>query len=346
MSLSKLPVTRYYGSKRKLIKTIWQELEGLDIQFESVLDIFGGSGSFGFYAKTKGRKVIYNDIFLFNSLIGKALIESKTNKLTNRDIDSLFKKKEGLLYKDYIERYFQGIYYTDDENREIDIIIQNIQKLPISKRNSAYYLLFQACLMKRPYNLFHRKNLNLRTNFQGGNFGNKITWERPFSELFLRFNEELSTIIFDNEQDNISVNHSALKCPYSADLVYIDPPYFRAKDHVTYHSKYHFLEGLAHYSQIPDAIDFSKKNHEISINKSTEFEDRKEFKNDLGRLINKHKNSIIVVSYRSNGIPTIDEIVALIREVKKDIRLINLGKYDYALTRNNSDNEEILIIGY
>ena len=346
MSLSKLPVTRYYGSKRKLIQTIWKEIEGLDLQFDSVLDIFGGSGSFGYYAKTRGKKVIYNDIFLFNCLIGKALIESKKNKLTIRDISSLLERKEDVLYKDYIERYFQDIYYTDEENREIDVIIQNIQRLPSSKRNSAYYLLFQACLMKRPYNLFHRKNLNLRTNFKGGNFGNKITWERPFLELFLRFNDELSAIVFDNEMDNVSVNYSALECPHKADLLYIDPPYFRAKDHVTYHSKYHFLEGLAHYAQIPDAIDFSKKNHEISINKSTEFEDRKEFKNDLGKLINKHKDSIIVVSYRSNGIPTIDEIVSLIREVKTEVRLINLGKYDYALTRNNADNEEVLIIGY
>ena len=40
----------------------------------------------------------------------------------------------------------------------------------------------------------------------------------------------------------------------------------------TYHSKYHFLEGLANYSDIESNINWEKKNNEITINKSSEFE--------------------------------------------------------------------------
>ena len=123
---------------------------------------------------------------------------------------------------------------------------------------SAYYILFQSCIIKRPYNLFHRKNLNMRVNFKGGSFGNKITWERSFEELFLRFNLELNKYSFDNKHHNYAVNTSALNCTESANLVYIDPPYFKNNSNVTYHSKYHFLEGLANYDQLGNFIDYTK----------------------------------------------------------------------------------------
>ena len=38
----KFPSTRYQGSKRKLLPWIYENVK--DIQFESVVDLFGGSG--------------------------------------------------------------------------------------------------------------------------------------------------------------------------------------------------------------------------------------------------------------------------------------------------------------
>ena len=40
----KLPVTRYYGSKRKLVDKIWAILEQEGVEFDSFLDLFGGTG--------------------------------------------------------------------------------------------------------------------------------------------------------------------------------------------------------------------------------------------------------------------------------------------------------------
>ena len=40
----KLPGTRYYGSKRKLIEEIRAVLEERKIQFNSILELFGGTG--------------------------------------------------------------------------------------------------------------------------------------------------------------------------------------------------------------------------------------------------------------------------------------------------------------
>ncbi|MEZ2441717.1 DNA adenine methylase [Chitinophaga sp. RCC_12] len=346
MSEINLPVTRYYGSKRKLIVSIWKELESLQLEFNSVLDLFGGSAIFSYYAKAKNKRVIYNDIFSFNSIIGKALIQNDTNKLNKDDINNLLKAKRGIKYKKIIEKNFEDIYFTPKENKQIDIIVQNIELLDDNeKKASAYYLLFQACLIKRPYNLFHRKNLNLRVNFNGGGFGNKVTWERSFEELFSKFLNELDTLVFSNGKKNLSLNTSALSCKKTADLVYIDPPYFRNDDHVSYHAKYHFLEGLVHYHDIEKFINPLSRNKEILINKNHEFESKINFLNDLDSLINKHKDSIIVVSYRSNGIPSIDDIISTVRAYKRNVKSINLGKYNYALNRNNNENFEFLIVG-
>jgi adenine-specific DNA-methyltransferase len=345
----KLPVTRYYGSKRKLVERIWTELELLDLQFDSVLDVFGGSAIFSYYCKSKGKAVTYNDIFKFNGLIGQKLIEQTSNELSLEHAIALLNPVPGIHYASYIRNNFSGIYFTDLENEQIDIFVQNANLLENENQKlSAFYLIFQACIMKRPYNLFHRNNLHMRTNYNGGSFGNKRTWERPFEELFIRFIDELNTCTFDNGRTNTVVNFPALQCPVHADLVYIDPPYFsETRNHTTYHSKYHFLEGLANYDQIEQNINFQKRNNEVNINKSEQFEKESTFLIELEQLIRLHQNSIVVVSYRNNGIPSIAQINEVMARAKPlhQVYTIDLGTYGYALNKTNPINNEFLIIG-
>ena len=62
-----------------------------------------------------------------------------------------------------------------------------------------------------------------------------------------------------------------------ADLVYIDPPYFNNGTPISYHSRYHFLEGLMHYNDIEENINREKANLEIGLNCESEFEDKASF---------------------------------------------------------------------
>ena len=67
--------------------------------------------------------------------------------------------------------------------------------------------------------------------------------------------------------------------------------------------------------------------------------------NDLRSLINKHLNSHIVISYRNNGVPSIEQIGDLLRGFAEfEILEYNLGKYNYALNKNNKLNEEVLFV--
>ncbi len=341
-----LPVTRYYGSKRKIINNIWEIIQNEQLEFDSVLDLFGGTGTFSYKAKLEGKQVIYNDIFKFNSLIGKALIQNNTTKLTKKDIEFLTTKHDHIKYNYYVKDNYENIYFLDYENELIDIIVQNILQLKSPyKQAMAYYALFQTTLIKRPFNSFHRKNLSLRTRDVKRSFGNKVSWEKDLVGTFQKFCYDINQYVFSNFKKNKSKNTSALSCKETADLVYIDPPYIAEKgSHVNYHSRYHFLEALANYNDFIHYINYEKTNKEVMINKSDEFETKQFIINDIKKIIEKYHDKIIIFSYRNKGIPSPDELKEIFRMYNKEFKEYILYNHYYALNKSNKELHELVYI--
>src|SRR5687767_11665859 len=108
------PSTRYQGSKRGLTDWIWANTGGLD--FDTVLDVFGGTGSVSHMYKTAGKAVTYNDALRFNWHIGQALIENSRECLSESEIDQLVTIDSERDYPDFVQRTFGNIYFTADEN--------------------------------------------------------------------------------------------------------------------------------------------------------------------------------------------------------------------------------------
>lgn len=342
-----LPVTRYYGSKRKLVEKIWDVLQERHVEFNSFLDVFGGTGIMSYNMACNGKQVTYNDIFAFNCKIAEALLSTPRGTLSSQEALALLNPINGREYHHYIEDIFSGIYYTDEEDRTIDTVVQNIMQLPHQQKASAYYVLFQSCLIKRPFNLFHRRNLNLRENHVKSKFGNYVTWEKSFEILFKQFVDELNQFQFQQVPNVAIVNHTALECPNVADMVYIDTPYFNKKSGtVSYHARYHFLEGLVFYDDIPAHVNYDKVNREIQIHKNIEFESRSNYLQDLNELLSHYPDSIILMSYTSEGYPSIEELEAQLRRHKQHVEVIYFGKYSFALNRSNQDRQEVLFLAY
>lgn len=343
----KLPVTRYYGSKRRIIEKIGIALQEHHVEFNSILDLFGGTGIVSYYMAKLGKNVIYNDILSFNCQIAKALLQTRKGSFTEKMAMDLLNRFPGRQYRTIIEENFDGIYYPRDENQTIDTVIQNIQFLQEEAKASAYYVLFQSCMIKRPFNIFHRRNLNLRTGFTGAHFGNKTTWEQSFKSLFVKFTRELNEFQFEELPHVEITNTAALQCDRNADMVYIDTPYFQKKNspNITYHNRYHFLEGLMHYSDIPNQINIAKTNREIMIGESYEFERKNHYIEDLHALFARHQQSIMAMSYTSAGFPSIEELCSIMLQYKNHVEVCELGKHPFALNRNNEDRQEVLIIG-
>lgn len=335
-----LPSTRYQGSKYKVID--WIDYYTKDLKFDSVLDAFGGTGCVGYMFKKKGKRVFYNDFLKFNHLIGMALIENKATILSEGDIDSILRKDPTVQYPTFISDTFHDVYFTDDENEWLDFVSMNIRRIDDKyKRALAYYGLFQSCIIKRPYNLFHRKNLYIRTADVERSFGNKRTWDTPFDVHFRKFVKEGNEAVFDNGKENKSINLDVFDLNVGADLVYIDTPYISEKGSaVNYFDFYHFLEGIVSYDQWENLIDQKSKHKKIKNGKS-EWCRKGEIHNAFEKLFQKFRNSLLVISYRDDGTPTIDELVSMLMKYKKSV---DIQKIDYKYALSNGVSKEVLLI--
>ncbi|MCK4352770.1 DNA adenine methylase [candidate division WOR-3 bacterium] len=337
----RFPSTRYQGSKLKLVEWIWWNVGHLE--FDTVLDAFGGTGAVSYLFKTKGKQVTYNDILKSNYYIGLSLIENTQEILTQEDLESLLKKQPDIKYPTFIQDTFHNIYFTDEENAWLDMVVKNIELLGNPyKRALAYFALFQACIIKRPYNLFHRKNLYIRNAHVKRSFGNKITWDTPFPVHFVRFVEEANESVFSNDEKNRALNCDVFDLDENYDLVYIDTPYISSKGiGVDYIEFYHFLEGVVDYENWGKMIDYTRK-HKSLKHKKDVWTDKNKIHDAFDRLFDKFKKSILVVSYRSDGIPSDSELMTILKKHKKDVIELNKRDYKYVLSTNSS--KELLFV--
>jgi len=349
---ARLPSTRYQGSKEKIVEWIWGNIEHLE--FDSFLDAFGGTGSVGFWAKKHGKQVFYNDVFRSNFFIGLALIENDTITLSEDDVKFIL-TKHNFDYPTFIQDTFKGIYYTDEENVWLDMIIRNVEEIKsLHKRALALSALFQACLVKRPYNLFHRANLYMRLADVERGFGNKATWDTPFPVHFKKFINEYNSAVFSNGLENKAFNLDvfAVPNPEKYDLVYIDTPYFsEIRGPTDYYFYYHFLEGLCIYlekgaKEWSSLIDYNRKpkplRHNIILERKTSPWTKANLVCDaFDSVFRKFKESILIVSYNSEGIPSERQMLDLLKRYKKDVK-VRRKEYRYALRPGRLD--ELLFI--
>ncbi|MCZ7940563.1 DNA adenine methylase [Agrobacterium salinitolerans] len=305
-SISRFPTTRYYGSKRKLLPWVFDSLKLLE--FETVLDAFGGTGSVSQLFRAMKKQVFYHDAFLFNSHVATTLL-TEDAMITADQLDSILDAVQPI--EGTVAQNFRNIFFLPSEDKWIDGFVTLMDELKISDadRSMLCYLLYQACLKKRPFNLFHRPNLAIRTNSDvNRSFGNATTWEKSFREHMVQGFGELqayrrewlpsATILPPGDV-------SSLKSGY--DLVYLDPPYVAAderRNRDNYWRRYHFLEGLSKYTEWSGLIE--PKSTIGMMSEPAHFTDwsrKRHFKEKLFELIDQHKNSTVVLSYVKAAYP-------------------------------------------
>ncbi len=295
--------------------------------------------------KSIGKSVTYNDYLEFNRIVGQALVENQSVRLSSDDIDFVLARHVHVPYDDFIARTFSGIFFTDAENQWLDLVVQNIHQMnDPTKRAVAFYALFQSCIIKRPYNLFHRANLYMRLSDVNRSFGNKTTWDAPFETHFRAFVAEANQHVFDSGVSCSAVCGDARRVAGAFDLVYIDPPYVnKAGVGVDYLDFYHFLEGLLDYTNWESRLERKRKHLPLRGERSS-WSSGETVHAAFRDLFAQFANSTLVVSYRSDGTPQEQELVGMMKSVKADVRLLRYGGYKYALSKN-SNSQEVLIIG-
>jgi adenine-specific DNA methylase len=270
--------------------------------------------------------------------------------LTEEDIEFLFTDHDHLDYPTFIQDEFEGLYFTDEENEWLDRMYVNINELDNKyKRAIAFSAIAQSCLAKRPYNLFHRANLYMRTEEVERSFGNKTTWEKSFEEHFRENVEEYNNAVFDNGQDNKAFNRDVMEWEDApdADLVYLDPPYYdRTKQNgkTDYQFYYHFLEGYLQYEDWGDMIDDSVKTKRLEHEPSP-WTDPDRIYDAFEYVFDKFADKKIVLSYNSAGLPEPEELKEMLEERKENV-VAEAKEHQYALSTHEDSADELVFVAY
>jgi DNA adenine methylase len=334
------PSTRFMGSKNKLLTEIWDIAS--HFEFESAIDLFSGSGIVGYMFKSQGKAVISNDHMAMSSTFAKAMIENNDITLSKDEALKLLEPSNKAI-DHFVENTFQGLYFTDDDNRLIDIIRANIKTLRNPyKRAIAMSALLRACLKKRPRGIF----TYIGHRYDDGRKDLLMTFHAQFLEAV----DMINAAIFNNGRQNKARNGDAMTMQNrKPGLVYIDPPYFSPLSDNEYVRRYHFVEGLAR-----DWQGVEIQEHTITKKfKSypTPFSSRKGAAKAFDVLFKRFRESILMVSYSSNSLPTLDEMVAIMSKYKR-VEVVpvdykySFGNQAHKVGDNNNDVKEYIFVGY
>ena len=337
--LKNFPGTRFMGSKYRVLPFILDCIK--DLPFESVIDAFSGSGCVSYMFKQAGKRVISNDFMHFCSHITTALIENSDVKLSHQDLKALL--ATNIKHNYFISNNFKGLYFSDDENLFLDSVRANIDSIRDRyKRSLAIAALARACLKRRARGIF----TFVGDRYDDGRKDMRMTLREHFVENVEAFN----AAVFDNGKENKACNGDIFDLNQKADLVYFDPPYFTPQSDNDYCRRYHFVEGLARKWE-GLAIQEHTKTKKFK-KYATPFSSRDTVNQAFDRLFKKFKDSILVVSYSSNSIPSKSQMIELLRKYKNEVivhqveHLYSFGTHGHKVGHNANRVLEYVFVAY
>ena len=330
----KFPTTRYMGSKNKILPYIRDITREFD--FSSAIDLFSGSGIVSYMLKSEGKAVISNDYMALGSTFSKALIENNSEILPLKLAKKLLCKNEK--NDKFVQSNFKDLYFADEENILIDNIRANIRGLRNPYRKAlALSALCRACTKKRPRGIFTYTG----NRYDDGRKDLKTSIEDHFINAVDIFNNA----VFDNKKINLSIRKDAMDLTSSGNFVYMDPPYYSLCSDNEYIRRYHFTEGICCNWEGVE-MQWHTKTKKFK-NYPTPFSNKENAKDAFDKLFDKYKKSIILVSYSSNCLPTLDEMVEMLAKYKKDVKVLSIDyRYSFANQKENMSTNKNMVKEY
>lgn len=337
--VSAYPPTRFMGSKSKLLPQIWAIAS--QFNFDTVVDLFAGSGIVGYMLKAQGKTVISNDYMAMSATFAKAMIENSSVTLSSAEARQLVIKQEESDH--FVASTFKGLYYTDEENDLIDTLRTNIAAIRDPYKHAvAMAALIRACTKKRPRGIF---------TYTGERYNDgRKDLKKSLEEQFFDAVQAVNGAVFDNGKVCRAKRGDAMELRVEKpDLVYIDPPYYSPLSDNEYVRRYHFVEGLA---RDWDGVEIQEHTQTKKFKSyPTPFSTRKGAADAFDLLFKKFADSILIVSYSSNSLPTQDEMLAMMAKYKAHVEVVpvdykySFGNQSNALTNKNTV-QEYLFVGY
>lgn len=333
------PSTRFMGSKQNLLKAIWSVAS--EFKFESVLDLFSGSGVVSYMFKSHNKQVISNDYMSFSACLAKSMIENSKVKLSSDELEMLCAPTPSA--DSFVTETFRDLYFSEEDNIFIDQVRANIKTIKNEyKKAIAQSALVRACLKKRPRGIFTYTGYR----YDDGRRDLMLSLEEQFVEAV----HQINGAVFDNGRENKVRNGDAMDTRLKADLVYIDPPYFSPLSDNEYVRRYHFLEGLVRDWKGVE-MQWHTKTKKFK-NYPTPFSTEKGANDAFDLLFRRHKESVIMVSYSSNSLPSKDDMLKIMAKYKSHVEVIevdhrySVGNQGHKVGENRNEVKEYLFVGF
>ena len=333
------PPTKYMGSKRALLPFILASISYL--RFDRILDAFSGSGCVAYELKRLGYAVHTNDFLRFPFHVARATVENNGTLLDSEDLVFLLRRNRNTAH--FIQETFRALYFSETDNAFLDNLCTNIGRLrsPL-KRSLALAAVCRAAMRKRPRGIF---TFTGRRGWDG-----RADLRLSMEQQFLRAVGELNAAVFSNCRANLSFRKDVFDVePQGYGAVYLDPPYISRHSDCDYTRRYHFLEGLCTYWKGVELLPNTKTKKIRSY--PTDFARKSAASQTFRSLFNHFKDSTLIVSYSSNGLPARDEMIELLLSVKRTVNVYEYGhRYSHGNQRhkvgnNNNSVTEYLFIG-
>lgn len=273
---------RYLGSKYKLLDFIDETIKNNCGEYNSVFDVFGGTGVVSNYFSEKGKKIYINDILKSNYCIYRAFLgnEKFSENKIKKIIDEYNKISD--LEENYFSKNYKNTYFSENDCKKIGYIREDISKKfenkEINEREK--YILIASLLYSMD------KIANTVGHYDA--YRKKQKLDDCFEMYNLDINKNQT---IKNEIYNMDSNELAKKI--KADIIYIDPPYNSRQ----YGDAYHLLENVAEWKKpkvygVAKKMDRSKIKSNYCTNKAS---------NAFKDLIKNCNCKYIIVSYNNMG---------------------------------------------
>lgn len=326
--VSEFPRLRYMGSKYRLIPClaeVFTELGG-----DTALDAFSGSAVVSYLLKTLGYRVTANDFLTFPAVIARATVVNQDITLAAEDIEEICGPPAD--DRDFIQRTFRGLYFTDDDRTFLDSAWSHIDRMSGPKQDVAISALVLASARKQPRGVFTFTDLR----YDDGRRDLRLSLREHFRERAAEYNR----VVFDSGQPCTALSGDVFALsPQPYDVVYLDPPYAPPRDDNCYIKRYHFLEGLSVYWRGQTIMENTRTKK--LPKRYTPFSYKHTITDALRRTFKQFQDSAIVLSYSSNAVPDAGTIEALLREVKDNVE-VRLTHHTYTFGTHSAAQRRVV----
>lgn len=340
----KYPIWHFIGSKHSMWPWIKENIARID--FNTVLDLFGGSGVVSHGFRLMKKSIFYNDFLLFLQIINSGLLQSTSqDKFVISEIDYDLEHIKDKNKISFFEKHYSDLYFFKEETNTLDELLHFIldNKYSDIQKKLLFLAFVQAMLKKRPFHTFHGTLLQLRMKQRK----NPQTWDIPIQKSFLdcivTINEYLESL---SKLNSIQLKSISIKSKFASkispndfdthiDLLYLDPPFISNKKRqsvrfANYLKNYHVVESMANYyiSNSDNIVDRMSPTKYIvkdypAIIEMNKWIDRYTWVKSFESVIEKFQDSIIILSYRDDSYITKEIILKILNCYKKDVEMIN-----------------------